>query len=94
MFGKTREKTTLEQVRDDAVLALADLDPQDPDYKKTYKIVDRLSTHIANERRELLSPNTVAVVLGNLGVAVVVVAYEQRNVITTKVVPFLMKVSS
>jgi hypothetical protein len=38
-----------------------------------------------------LSPNTMATVLGNAFIAVLVVGYESKNVVTTKVIPFLNK---
>lgn len=88
-WRKPWEKTGLEIARDDALLVLNDLDPTDPDYAKTMKHVKKLSDIIANERRELLSPNTVILVLANIGGIAMIVKYERLEVVTSKALGFV-----
>jgi hypothetical protein len=65
--------------------------PNDDEYKKIMKHVKTLSKLIAEEKAETLSPNTVFIVLGNVLVGVLFTTYERTNIVTTKVIPFLMK---
>lgn len=87
-----REKTGLVKARDDLFSELNGYTADEPQYSKIMIHVDTLSKLIDSEKSERLSPNTALVVVGNVVIAVIVVAYESRNVITTKVVPFLGKV--
>lgn len=97
MFNsKTRnQKTPLEEARDAAVARLTELDPMDADYAEIRDSVKELSNLVAAEqaKRERLNPNTVLIASANVAVALVVVGYESRNVITTKALSFLVKAS-
>ena len=88
---KPRKRTELEVTRDEAIAELRVLTAEDPAYAKIMAHVQTLSNLILAEKPERLSPNTLAVVLGNAGIAVLVVGYEHGNVITTKVQSFLSK---
>lgn len=89
----TTEPTGLEAARNDALLVLATFDPvEDADqYTKTITHVETLSKLIAAEQREKLSPNNVMLALANIFIALKVVNYEETNIVTTKVLPFLNK---
>lgn len=84
-------KTGLEMARDDALRVLDSFDPTDPEYTKTMNHVKTLSDLIAQESPEKLSPNTMAIVFGNIGIGIMVVGFEKANVVTTKVLAFLTK---
>ena len=66
-----------------------------PEYSDEYaKMADQLTKlyklkETKDSRR--VSPDTTAVVGGNILIALIVVAYEQKNVITTKVLSFFAK---
>lgn len=85
------EKTGLMEARDQFVEDLKNLSPDDPNYKETLKAVKTLSNLIAEEKAEMLSPNTVLMVIGNVIVAGMFTIFEKDNIVTTKAVPFLMK---
>lgn len=94
MFNMFRsEPTGLEKARDDALAVLANLDPltNQEDYKYTVKQIEKLSQMIAKEQPEQLNINTLAMIAANLFIVLKVVRYEETNVVTTKVLPFLMK---
>lgn len=94
MFNMFRsEPTGLEKARDDALAVLANLDPltNQEDYKYTVKQIEKLSQMIAKEQPEQLNVNTLAMIAANLFIVLKVVRYEETNVVTTKVLPFLMK---
>jgi len=86
-----REKTGLEKVRDDALLVLDSLDPTDAEYAKAMVHVKTLSDLIANERRELLNPNTVVLAAANLGGIGMIVGYERVHIMTSKAISFVGK---
>lgn len=92
-FKRTTEKSELESARTSALARLAMLVPGDDDYKKVADEVQRLSAQIQAEKPkpERLSPNTVAVILGNAGIAAAVLWFEQDNVVKTKLQNFLAK---
>ena len=93
MFNRKaiKEKTGLEEAREVALSELASYSSHDDEYSKIMDHVKTLSELIDAEAPEKLSPNTVAVVLGNVGIGLLFTIYESKNVVTTKVVPFLMK---
>lgn len=87
------EKTGLQVAHEDALFELKSYTPDSDEYKKIMKHVKTLSKLIAEEKPETLSPNTVLVVLGNVGIAGFFTIFEKSNIVTTKVIPFLMKSS-
>ena len=89
----TTEPTGLEAARCDLFQVLAVLDPinDKDDYDKVMAHIHTLSTLIAAEQREKLNWNTVALAGANVFIAFKVIKYEDTNIITTKVLPFLMK---
>lgn len=94
MFTMFRsEPTGLEKARDAALDVLATLDPltDQDEYKTTLKRIESLSQMIAKEQPERLNINTLLVIGANLFIVLKVVRYEETNVVTTKVLPFLMK---
>ena len=88
---KSPEKTELEVVRTLAIAQLGGHSADSDEYKKIIKHIDVLSKQIDAARPEKLSPNTIAVVLGNVGVAGLILWFERDNVLTTKVHSFLNK---
>jgi hypothetical protein len=88
-WNPSREKTGLEKARDEALSELDSFTADTEDYKKIMVHVKTLSKLIDLEKSEKLSPNTIAVIIGNALIAIVVVGYESKNVMTTKVWPFL-----
>lgn len=93
-WRKTTEKTGLEKAQDQALVELATFSPEDPQYEKIMKHVKTLSKLIEAEKpdkRERLSPNTIALIVGNAVVGLLVVGYEKENVVTSKVQTFMLK---
>lgn len=86
-----RKKSELEVVRTKAIADQQNYKADSDEYKKIAKHIESLSKQIAAERREKLSPNTIAVVLGNTVIASLVLWYERDNVMNTKLFSFLGK---
>lgn len=87
-------KTELEVARTKALTELSGYVADSEEYKKIMKHVKTLSDLIDAEKHEKLSPNTVAVILGNLGVAGIIIWFEREHPLSTKVFPFLAKPKS
>lgn len=89
----TTEPTGLEKARNDALRVLEAFDPiMDKDeYAIAIAQVHTLSTLIAAEQAEKLNPNTLVLGLVNVWIALKVINYEETNIVTTKVLPFLFK---
>ena len=94
ILKKPTEKSGLEKARDEALSELQSFTSDMAEYDKIIVHVETLSKLIDMEKSEKLSPNTVAMILGNAVIALVVVAYESKNVVTTKVLPFLGKIKT
>ena len=88
---KTEKKTGLSEVRDEAIAQLLNLDPTDPTYPEILAHVETLSKLMALETPEKLSRNTLAMVVGNVGVTAMIVEYERVAVVTSKALNFLQK---
>lgn len=54
------------------------------EYPKMMTYLERLNEQKAKERRAPVSRDTIALVLGNLAGIILIVAYEQKHVITSK----------
>ena len=87
-------KTELQVVRTNAIAGLKDLAPDSDEYKKVMAHVETLSKLIDSESREKLSPNTIAIILGNVGIAGMILWHERDNVLSTKLLPFMSKAKS
>ena len=86
-----RKKTELEVVRTNLLKQLEGFKGESDEYRRTMDNVETLSNLIDKSQREKLSPNTIAVVLGNFGIAGLVLWYERENVINTKLFSFVGK---
>lgn len=71
--------------------ALNDLSPHDDDYAKKIKAIAQLHKLKQDEKPDRVSPDTMALILGNLIGIGIIVAHERVHVITTKSVGFLKK---
>lgn len=90
-FRASKTKTELQVARTTAMQELENHTPGSESYKDIMTQIGTLTELINSEKSEKLSPNTLAVILGNLGVASLVLWYERDNVMTTKLFPFLSK---
>lgn len=84
-------KSELEVVRTKLIAQLESHTGDSDEYKKIMHHVETLSNLIDNSRPKKLDVNTVVVVLGNVGIAGMVLWHERDNVVTTKIFPFLSK---
>jgi hypothetical protein len=65
--------------------------PDSPEYSEMISHLDRLHKMKADERRNRVSPDTVAMICGNLLGILIIVAYEQKHVLVSKGLGFVIR---
>lgn len=93
MFKLTkRDKRTNLEKEIDRILCQANyISPDTEEYAKIMENVEKLYKAKSYEKSRSVSPDTIAVVLGNLLGIGLILGYEQRNVITSKALGFVLK---
>jgi hypothetical protein len=90
-WKRQSEKSGLVKARDKALFELQGYEATDAQYQKIIVHVKDLTHLIDLEKSERVSPNTIAIVLGNVIITLIVIGYESSNVVTTKVQGFWLK---
>lgn len=85
------EPSELDKAITAAHLVLDSYPPHSPEYAKTVDQLSKLYAMKPAPSASRVSPDTLALVLGNLAVAALVVGHERANVVTSKVGGFLLK---
>jgi len=62
-----------------------------PEYSALMRHLEELSRIRADHRSKRVSPDTMAIVAGNLMGILIIVAYEQKHVMTSKAMGFILK---
>lgn len=68
-----------------------DTDPTDPSYAKMVVFLDRLHEIKAKTSRVRVSPDTIALIAGNLLGILLIIMYEQKHVMTSKAQSMLIR---
>jgi uncharacterized protein Smg (DUF494 family) len=64
--------------------------PDTPEFEKQLRYLERLNDlKTGNRQQYRVSPDTIALVLGNLAGILIIVAYEQKHVWTSKAMGFI-----
>jgi len=90
-FGP-KPKTELDKAIDRVFLSMADVDPDTKEYAQMTKQLSKLIKLRAQAQRKL-SPDTRAVVLGNLAGILMIVGHERAHVVTSRAINFVLKAS-
>lgn len=84
----------LDKVIAEALSQLEAVPAYSDEYIKIVTQIERLTALKTNDRRrQSVSPDTLAIVLGNLAGILIIISHERVNVITTKALGFVMKAS-
>ncbi len=84
---KKNEPDALDDLITAVTLEMASMKPYSDDYPEMLSYLERLTTLKGKKTRELVSSDTLAIVFGNVALALIVVAYEQKHVLTSKMFP-------
>ena len=67
-------------------------DPGTPEYQAQLKALKKLiKMRDSSKNARKISPDTLAIVLGNLAGVLVIVSYEKHNIVTSKALTFVQK---
>lgn len=92
MFGRKpkNEDLKFDRVIDKALDELLEYDSNSEEFKKNMDYLERLKALTSKDERRV-SPDTVALVFGNLLGILIIVGYEHAHVVTTKALGFTLK---
>ena len=85
-----RKSSVVDEPIDRVLTEMNTYGPDSPEYDKLVRYLERLNDVKANERQHfVVSPDTIAIVLGNLVGILIIVAYEQKHVMTSKAMGYI-----
>lgn len=88
---KFRKKTKLEVVIDSILDDMSKLEPNSDEYTDMANNLEKLLKAKSCEKLKGISPDTIAIVLGNLLGIVLILKHEKIDIITTKALSFVLK---
>ena len=95
MFGKFRRggPSKYDAPIEKALASLETYDTDDAEFSDAMDYLERLTKLKEAEKSVVrkFSPDTLAIVLGNLAGILVIVAYEQKHVLTSKATGFILR---
>lgn len=95
MFGifRREEPSKYDKPIDKCLEDMETFGPDDAEFEQRLGHLERLSKlKDAERQKSKVSPDTMAVVLGNLATVLAIVAYEQKHVMTTRAKEFILRV--
>lgn len=85
-----KKKSIMDEPIDRVLTEMNTYGPENPEFEKHLNYLERLQELKAGERRHFkVSPDTVMIVLGNLVGILIIVAYENKHVMTSKGMSFI-----
>lgn len=87
----THNETELDQAITDALSQLGSVPAYSDEYHKIMTQIEKLYAMKTSNRLQRVSPDTLAIVLGNLVGIAIIVGHERANVVTSKALSFVMK---
>jgi hypothetical protein len=90
MFRKNVD-LDLEAAISDAFTALTDVDKNTPEYASMVDQLTKLYALKESNSKRRVSPDTLAIVAGNIIGILMIVGHERANVVTSKALSFVMK---
>lgn len=88
IFTKRDKRTEIEKEIDKCILALAE-EAETPEQFE--EIIDLLKKRQTLNEKKTVSPDTIAIIAGNLLGIALILGYEKANVITSKALGFVIK---
>lgn len=91
---KKDKRTNLEKEIDAVICNLENLDEDSEEYNEVLSALERLAgvhEKLNSRKANKLSPDTVAIVVGNLLGIILILKYEKLDIITTKALGFVIK---
>lgn len=92
--SKSRDKTGLETAIDELLNEMKGVTADSEEYTTMAANLDTLYKLKDVDKPERLKPDTLAIIGGNILVAVVIVGFEKSNIMTSKALSFMLKTRS
>jgi len=95
MFGIfQKQQSKLDEPIDAVLNSMQVYGPESTEYDELIGRLDRLTKMQSEERSSRVSPDTMAIVAGNILGILIIVAYEQKHVMVSKAVGMLLRSKS
>lgn len=91
MFSWFKRDTTLQREIDRVHADMQMLEVGSEPYNEKLKAYERLTLLTINEKTSGVSPDTKAIIIGNLVLAALIIGYENAHVITTRAITMFLK---
>ena len=88
---KIRKQTLMEKEVDEILTQMSTMDRTSKEYSDIADNLDRVCKAKSYESNRRISPDTIAIVAGNLLGILIILGYERADVITTKALGFVLK---
>lgn len=88
---KRDKRTNLEKEIDEVLFHMSSINPGDEPYAIMATNLETLYKAKATEKSKVVSPDTIAVVAGNILGLVLILVYEETRVISTKALGFVLR---
>lgn len=88
---KKDKRTNLEKEIDSVLKCMNELSPDSEEYQKMAENLERLYKSKSYDKDRDVSPDTLAVIVGNLAGILLILKHEELNVITSKALGFVLK---
>jgi len=89
--SKSHEDSGLEKAIEGLLSEMKGFTADTEEYAKMADQLEKLYKLKEIDKPERVKPDTLAIIAGNLLVAVVIVTYESKNIVTSKALSFLQK---
>lgn len=87
-----RKKSKVDKLIEESLTYLEILSPDSEEYSNVLKTIERLNElKNDNKSRRRVSPDTIALIIGNLVGIGLILGYEKAGVITSKALGFVLK---
>lgn len=88
---KRDKRTNLEKEIDEVIAHMASIGPDTKEYTAMAANLEMLYKAKATEKSRSISPDTIAVIVGNLIGIILIINYEQTGIVTTKALGFVLR---
>lgn len=85
------EKTKIDDAIDELLDEMKVFTGDSSEYAKMTDQLTKLHALKQNEKPDRVKPDTLAIIAGNIATALLIIGFEQKHVVTTKVTSFLAK---
>ncbi|MCA1806542.1 MAG: hypothetical protein LC687_01565 [Actinobacteria bacterium] len=88
---KSKNEAELEHAIENLLALLTRTDPRSEEYAVMTEQLEKLYSIREKPSKDRISPDTLALVIGNLVGIVVIVGHERAHIVTSKAINFVMK---